>query len=418
MKIKGLRWYIVGLLCLVTAFNYLDRQTLALLEGTLEKVWGITTVQYSYITAAWLVSYTIMNAVSGRLIDFLGTRRGLAIFVGLWSLGDALHAMARTFLQFSFCRFLLGGTEAANFPAGVKAVTEWFPMKERAFAVGIFNSGTAIGAALAAPVVVWVTLHLGWRYTFIVGAALSASWLVAWLILYRPPRLHPWLRPDELAHIEQDGLSETKRKPVPLGRILSRREAWGCIAARILTDPISYLFAFWIPKFLQQERGFDLAAIGRCYWIPYVGLAAGNIAGGLLPRLLMRRGWSLNRSRKTVMFTASCMIAVCFVLITRVPSPALAIALLTGAMFFHASWANMTLPAEVIPQRAVGSVAGLGGGISSLIGAVTTLAIGRTVSIGSFTPVFIIYSILPMAGFVAVCLLIRELGRVEEFPGP
>src|SRR5580700_3502412 len=153
MKITGLRWYIVGLLCLVTAFNYFDRQTLALLSGTLEKVWGITTVQYSYITSAWLISYMVMNAVNGRLIDFLGTRRGLGIFVAIWSAADALHALARSFLQFSFCRVLLGGAEAANFPAGVKAVTEWFPMRERALAVGIFNSGTALGAALSAPVV-------------------------------------------------------------------------------------------------------------------------------------------------------------------------------------------------------------------------------------------------------------------------
>ncbi len=416
MKIKGLRWYIVGLLCLVTAFNYLDRQTLALLAGTLEKDWGITTIQYSYITAAWLISYTIMNIVSGRLIDFLGTRRGLALFVSLWSVADALHALARTLLQFSFCRFLLGAAEAANFPAGVKAVAEWFPMRERALAVGIFNSGTAIGAALAAPVVVWITIHMGWRYTFIVGAALSASWLVAWLAIYRVPRQHPWLHPDELALIEQDGRSETKLKPVPLRCILSRPEAWGCIMARILTDPISYLFAFWIPKFLQQERGFDLAAIGKYYWMPYIGLALGNLASGLVPERLMRMGWSLNRSRKAVMFTASCMIAACFILITRVPSPAWALGLLTSAMFFHAAWANMTLPAEVFPQRVVGSVTGCAGGISSLIGAVTTVAIGRTVMIGSFTPVFIIYSILPMAGFVAVCLLIEKLGVVREFP--
>ena len=415
MKIKGLRWYIVGLLCLVTAFNYLDRQTLALLAGTLEKVWGITTVQYSYITAAWLVSYTIMNAVSGRLIDFLGTRRGMAIFVSLWSAADALHALARTFLELSFCRFLLGATEAANFPAGVKAVTEWFPMRERALAVGIFNSGTAIGAAFAAPFVVWITLHLGWRYTFLAGAALSASWLVAWLVVYRVPRQHPWLRADELALIEQDGVPKTKPRPVSIWRILARREAWGCIMARILTDPISYLFAFWIPKFLQQERGFDLAAIGKYYWIPYVGLAFGNLAGGFVPGRLMRLGWSLNRSRKAVMFAASCMIAACFILITQVASRAWALGLLTSAMFFHAAWANMTLPAEVFPQHVVGSVAGFAGGISSLVGAVTTLAIGHAVTNGSFTPVFIIYSILPMAGFVAVCLLIRKLGAVSDF---
>jgi len=418
MKIKGMRWYIVGLLCIVTALNYLDRQTLALLAGTLEKVWDLTTVQYSYITAAWLSSYTIMNAVSGRIIDRLGTRRGLATFVSLWSIADALHALARNVLQFSFCRFLLGASEAANFPAGVKAVTEWFPIRERAIAVGIFNSGTAIGAALAAPVVVWITLHLGWRATFVVGAALSLTWLAIWLAVYRLPREHPWISAEELALIERDGRPVAKPKSVPILRLLSRRETWGCIAARILTDPISYLFAFWIPKFLQQERGFDLAAIGKYYWIPYVGLALGNLAGGIFPARLMRLGWSLNRSRKTVMFAASCLIATCFILITRVPSPAWALALLTCAMFFHAAWANMTLPTEVFPQHVVGSVAGLAGGISSLVSAVITLAIGRTVTISSFTPVFVIYSMLPMTGFVAVCFLIKNLGVIREYPEP
>ncbi len=418
MKIKGLRWYIVGLLCLVTAFNYFDRQTLALLSGTLEKVWGITTVQYSYLTSAWLISYMVMNAVNGRLIDFLGTRRGLGIFVAIWSGADALHALARTFLQFSFCRVLLGGAEAANFPAGVKAVTEWFPMRERALAVGIFNSGTALGAALSAPVVVWITLHWGWRWTFVTGSALSAAWLVLWLAVYRVPRQHRWLHPDELALIERDIRPGARPSPVPLGRILARREAWGCILARVLTDPISYLFAFWIPKFLQQERGFDLAAIGKYYWIPYVGLGLGNLAGGLVPARLIRLGWSLNRARKAVMLVSSVMIAACFLLITREAGAVWTLGLLTGAMFFHAAWANITLPAEVFPPRVVGSVAGCAGSISSLVAALVTLAIGRTVSVSSFTPVFVIYSALPMAGFLAVCLLVRELGVVREFPEP
>lgn len=416
MKIKGLRWYIVVLLCLVTAFNYFDRQTLALLSGTLESVWGVTAVQYSYITSAWLVAYTVMNAVGGRMVDFLGTRRGFSLFVGIWSAADALHALARTFLQFSCCRVLLGAAEAANFPAGVKAVTEWFPLRERALAVGIFNSGTALGAALSAPVVVAVTRHLGWRWSFVVGAGLSACWLVLWLAVYRPPARHPWLDPKERAWIEQDRRPDEAPRPVPLGQILGRREAWGCILARVLTDPISYLFAFWIPRFLQQERGFDLAALGRFYWIPYVGLGLGNLAGGAIPGWLIRRGWSLNRARKSVMCVASLAIAACFLAIPRALGLAPTLGLMTGAMFFHASWANITLPAEVFPQRAVGSVAGCAGCIASLVSALITLAIGHTVAVRSFTPVFVAYSALPLAGFVAVSLLIPRLGVVREFP--
>ena len=420
MKIKGLRWYIAGMLCLVTALNYLDRQTLALLAQTLEKELGITTEKYSFIITAFLISYTIMYAVSGRLIDYFGTRRGFAIFVSGWTLADVLHAFARTALQFSFCRFLLGAAEPANFPAGVKAVSEWFPVRERALAVGIFNSGTAIGAAVAAPLVAWVTYHLGWRYTFIFGAALSAIWVTFWLINYRVPQQHPWLSAEELALIEErvqpETPSATKAAPISTWRILRMREAWGCIIARMLTDPISILFAFWIPKFLQQERGFTLADIGNYYWIPYVVLAIGNLSGGAIPANLVRRGWSLNRARKTVMFIASCLMTACFIAITRVPSPFWTIVLLSLAMFCHAAWANITLPAEIFQRHIVGSVSGFGGAVGSLIGAIITLGIGQTLKVTSFTPIFLIYSALPLVAFAIVCLTIKRLGHIREVP--
>lgn len=417
MKIRGLRWYIVGLIALTTALNYLDRQTLALLAQTLEKELGLTITQYSKVTAAFLTSYTIMYAVGGRLIDYLGTRRGLAVFVSGWSVVDLLHTFARTMGQFAFCRFLLGAAEPANFPAGVKAVSEWFPVRERALAVGIFNSGTAIGAALAAPLVAWIVLHFGWRYTFMAGGLLSLLWVGAWLLVYRLPQQHPWITKEELNTIEENQPPKATPKSVSVWRILSMPEAWGCILARMLTDPISYFFAFWMPKFLQQERGFDLAAIGKYYWIPYVGLALGNLAGGAVPSYLIRHGCSLDRSRKGAMFVASLMIPASFILITRVSNPALAIACTTSAMFFHAFWANVTLPAEVFEKHVVGSVAGFGGAMGSLVGAITMLLIGHTVTVTSFTPVFIVYSALPMTAFIFVCLLIKRLGCIREVPG-
>ena len=414
MHIRGLRWYIAGLIGLTTALNYMDRQTLALLAQTLEKELGITTMQYSYVTTAFLASYTVMYAVSGRLIDYLGTRRGFAIFVAGWSVVDVMHMFARTAGQFAVCRFFLGATEPANFPAGVKAVSEWFPMRERALAVGLFNSGTAIGAAFAAPMVAWVTLHFGWRYAFVVGAGLSILWVICWLRIYRLPQAHPWITPGELRLIEEGQPAPSPAKTVPIREILKTREAWGCILARVLTDPISYFFVFWMPKFLQQERGFDLAAIGKYYWIPYVGLALGNLAGGAIPDYLTRLGWSLNRSRKTMMCIASVMVPTCFLLITRVPNPMAALACITVAMFFHASWGNMTLPTEVFEKHVVGSVSGFGGALGSLVGAMAMLLIGRTVTVGSFTPVFIVYSVMPMTAFVLVCALIRQLGRVRR----
>jgi len=416
MRIRGVRWYVVGLICVTSALSYMSRQTLALLAQTLEQELGITTIQYSYVTAAFLTSYTIMYAFSGRLIDYLGTRRGFAVFVSGWSVVNLLHSFARTAWQLVICRFLLGATEPAGFPAGVKAVSEWFPMRERALAVGIFNSGAAIGAALAAPMVAWVALRFGWRYTFIVGAVMGVAWVVVWLLFYRLPEQHPCITPEELSLIQDNQPPKVAPKPVSTLRILRMREAWGCILARMLKDPISYFFVFWMPKFLQQERGFDLAAIGKYYWIPCAGLALGNIASGAIPRYTIRHGWSLNRSRKTVMFVAAIMTPTCFLLITRVPNPALAIACTTVAMFFHATWAVMPLPAEVFEKHVVASVTGFGGALGSLAGVITMLLIGRTVTAVSFTPVFAIYSALPMTAFVLVCVLVRRLGHVREVP--
>jgi len=418
LKIRGLRWYMVGLIALTTALNYFDRQTLALLADTLQKVVGMSTVQYAYVTAAFLSSYTVMYAVSGRLIDLLGTRRGFAIFVAGWSVVDALHAFARTVLQFGFCRFLLGAAEPANFPAGVKAVSEWFPVRQRALAVGIFNSGTAVGAAVAAPLVAWIALAFGWRYTFAVGAAMSAAWTVLWLLVYRAPRRHPCLGPAELELIEEgSGDASAPGRPVSIRRLLRLPETWGCIVARMLTDPISYFFAFWIPKFLQQERGFDLRAIGRYYWIPYVAMALGNLAGGAVPAGLVRRGWSVDRARKTVMFAASCGIPACFILITRTFEPAPAVALISAAMFCHGAWGNIALPAEVFPRQVVGSVSGFGGAVGSLVGAAAMLAIGSTVAASSFRVIFIVGAAFPLAAWAAVCILVRQLGRVRDL-GP
>lgn len=414
-KLRGLRWYIAGLLCLASGLNYLDRQTLSVLAQTIQDELGLTTMQYSQITSAFLVSYTIMYAVSGRLVDFLGTRRSFLLFVSGWSMANMLHFFARTATQFSVFRFLLGATESGNFPAGVKAVTEWFPLRERALAIGIFNSGTAVGAALAAPMVAFVALHWGWRSAFIAGGALGLVWLGVWTLLYRQPRDHPLLSAEELALIEEGTPPPAVRPRVSIKRLLATRQAWGCILARVLTDPISYFFIFWTPKFLQQERGFNLAELGLYSWIPFVAAAVGNLAGGAVPAALIRRGWTLNRARKGVMLVASCLMPACCLLITQVASPALAVALISIAMFSHGAWANMTLPAEVFPNHVIGSVSGFAGALGGVAGIATQLAIGWTVQNVSFAPVFAVCSFVHLAAFGLVCLLVGQLGVIRRF---
>ena len=424
MKIKNLRWYIAGLLCLTAGLNYLDRQALSVLIGTIQKdIPSITDRHYSLITTSFLLSYTIMYAVSGWVVDKLGTRKALTWFVSGWSLASLLHAFAHTAAQFSIFRFLLGATEAANIPAGVKAVSEWFPMRERALAVGIFNSGTAIGACVAAPLIVGVSLAFGWRMAFVISGALGLAWLVLWLVFFKSPRNHAMLSKAELDIIEEGRTAQEAAgmKKVPLTSLLKMREVWGCVAARVLTDPLSYFFAFWVPKFLQDEHKFSLQQLGIYSAIPFAALAVGNLAGGAIPRWLMAGpGWSLNRSRKTVMAVATILIPLSFLLIMRSPGPAWAVTLLCVAMFSHAAWANVTLPAEVFPKHVVGTVSGLAGSLGSLMSAGTQFGIGLVAVAAAargetpFATIFTAGAIMYPVAFILVCLLVRRLGEVRQ----
>ena len=414
-KIPGLRWYIVVMLCLASELNYLDRQTLSVLAQTIQDDLKISTSEYANITSAFLASYAVMYFISGRLVDWLGTRKSFIIFVSSWSIVNMLNAFARTAMHFTIFRFLLGAAEPANFPAGIRATAEWFPMRERPLAVGIFNAGTAIGAALAVPIISWIAITWNWRWAFVFGGALGLVWVMVWSFVYRLPREHPRLSEEELALIESDRVPNAPPpKPVPMGRLLTMKVVWGCIIARVLTDPISYFFNFWIPKFLQQDRGFSLADVGYYAWIPFAAGAVGNILGGAIPRWLISRGWTLNRGRKLSMLVASgCMPLLCFA-ITRVPDPALAVALVTGMLLCHTIWLNVALPAEVLPPHVVGTVTGLGGCLGAVAGVVTQQLIGWTVEHMSFTPVFLVCSVIHLTGFALVCWLIGELGKIRE----
>jgi ACS family hexuronate transporter-like MFS transporter len=406
-----LRWAIALLLCLSSTLNYLDRQTLSVLAATIQRELTLTDVEYSYVTSSFLLSYTVMYAVSGRVIDAIGVRRGLMLFVSAWSIATMLHGLAASLMGLAFFRFLLGATQPANFPAGVRAAAEWFPLRERALAVGIFNSGTAIGGALAAPIVSAIALALGWRSAFVINGALGFIWVAIWSRFYDRPETHAHLTADERALILADrGSASSDARPVPIGKLLSLPETWGCMMPRILLDPVTYFLTFWIPKYLQQERGFSLADLGKYAWIPFAALAVGNIAGGAIPRYLIARGWSINRARKTTMFGVSAGIAVCFLLITRVDSAVAALMLISAVMFGHGAWGNITLPAEVFPPNAVGSVTGFGGALGAGIGFFTQLGIGWVVQNVSYTPLFIVCAFAYLLTFALVSWLVGELG--------
>ena len=415
MKIKGLRWYIAFLLCLASALNYLDRQTLSVLIGTIKEELNLTNASYGAINAWFLASYGVMYAVSGRIIDYIGTRRGFMLFVSGWSVANMLHVFAASVGQFSFFRFLLGVFEPGSFTGGVKAVGEWFPMRDRALAIGIFNAGTAIGSVAAAPIVSVIAMHWGWKAAFFTTGALGFIWLLPWMLFFKQPRSHPQLGEEERQLILDGQAEESGRlRPPPLLSLLRMRETWGCVLVRALTDPISYFLLFWIPLYFQKQYDFDLKKIGMVIWIPYAAAALGNLAGGIIPRFLIGRGWELDKARKRTMVFMTGTLLACLVLVTQIANPTLALLLVAGMTFCHGGWSNITLPAEVFPRNAIATVTGLGGALGSWMGALAMLTTGRVVDTYGFTPIFIACTVLYPVALLLVYVLIGKLGVVRQ----
>lgn len=414
--IRHLRWYIVILLCLAAQLNYLDRQTFSVLAVTIQNEFKLTDIDYSLITTTFLWTYAVAYLFSGYIVDRLGTRRSFLVFVSGWSGASMLHAFARSFAGLTVFRGLLALMEPANFPAGVKGVSEWFPMRERALAVGIFNSGTAFGNALAVPVTAFITLRYGWRAAFVFTGALGFVWIIAWALMYRHPHEHPRLSNDERELIDAGQPQEDHAQKIPVLKILRMRQAWGCMLARLLTDPISYFLFFWTPKYLETERGFNLKEIGMFAWIPFAALAVGNVFSGAAPRWLISRGWSIDKARKTTMLFVSCgMVAVCY-LVTHAATPMMAVTWLALVMFGHAAWGNMTLPSEVLPRSIVGTVTGFGGFLGGISGGIAQLVIGGVVMKYGYTPIFAVCSVMYLVALAAVQLLIGPIGVMSRKP--
>lgn len=410
----NIRWGIGALLFFVSALNYLDRQVLSVLAPSIQKELHLSDIDYSYITSAFLLSYTIMYAISGRLVDKWGTRKSLLWFAGGWSVANVLHGFAKTVTQFCGARFLLGAAESGNFPAGVKAASEWFPLKERALAIGLLNAGSSVGAAVAAPLVSVITIAWGWQAAFVATGLIGFIWVYFWWKYYYTPQTHPRLTKEELRYIESDATQEPEKATTGIWQLLGMRQSWGCFIARIFIDPCTYFLIFWIPKYLQEEQGMSLNLVGYFAWIPYLALAIGTIAGGIIPRRLINSGWSLNRSRKTVMLTASLLVPLCCLLLFTSHNLTIALLAITGVMFGHGLWGNITLPAEVFPKTVQGTLTGLGGTLGGCAAILTQFAIGWTVQNISYTPVFIAVGLMYLLTFFGVQLLIGKLGRIIQ----
>ena len=407
------RWLICGLLFFAATVNYMDRQVIALLKPTLQIQFGWTEVGYSNIVTAFQFAYGAGLLFIGKLIDRLGTRKGFSLAVFLWSAAAMAHAAASSIFQFAVARFSLGIGEAGSFPASVKAVAEWFPKRERALTTGLFNSGSNIGALVTPLVVPWITLRFGWRMAFIATGALGFVWILCWLLVYYRPEEDARVSAAELAHIQSDPPDQrlTSGTTVPWRTLLALRQAWAVALGKFFTDPIWWVYLFWMPDFLSRNFGLSLAGMALPLFVIYSGACVGSIGGGWLSGSLLKRGWTLNASRKSALLV--CALAVTPIMIAAHTTNAwLAVGLIAIAAGAHQGWsANIyTLASDMFPRSAVASVVGFATMAGAFSGMFVAKAVGYILQrTGSYVPVFVMAGLAYLVAFGFVQALAPRL---------
>jgi ACS family hexuronate transporter-like MFS transporter len=431
----NVRWLICALLFFAAAINYIDRQVIGILKPTLQEQFHFDEQDYAAIVFTFQAAYAIGLLLSGRIMDRIGVRRGFALAVVVWSIGAVMHGAADwlpwlriptlsidppavVFLGgatagLALSRLVLGLGEAGNFPASIKAVAEWFPKKERALATGIFNSGTNIGALVTPLVVPWITLAYGWQWAFVITGVLGFGWVIWWFVSYRDPDTHPGVNAAELAIIQSDPVEKTAA--IPWSRLLPHRQTWAFAAGKFLTDPIWWLYLFWVPDFLKRNHGLDLKTMGLPLVVIYLVADVGSIGGGWLSSHLIKQGWSTNAARKTAMLV--CALAVVPMLAAaQVKSLWMAVALVSIAAAAHQGWsANLfTLVSDMFPKRAVGSVVGIGGMAGSVGGMLIALVVGAILQkTGSYVPIFVMAASAYLVALVIIQLLVPQLAPAD-----
>jgi MFS transporter, ACS family, hexuronate transporter len=419
-RLGRFRWLICLMLFVVTVSNYIDRQAISIIAPVISAQFHFTNSDIATIVNAFLVAYTFGQSFSGVFMDWIGSKRGFCVLVVMWSVASILTAFARGVFSFSCFRFLLGVSESGNFPGGIKVVAEWFPERERSTAVGLFVSGASIGAILTPPVVAFLVVHFGWQLAFVLVGIPGLLWVSWWWSLYAPVASHPRVSESERTYIQKGRQEVQSSRPLGLSWLsfLKHRMFWGVFLGRFVEEPASWFYLTWLPLYLKGFRGVSLMNIGFLLIVPFLTLDLGYMGGGWVASRLIKRGWSLNRARKTVM-TASALCMVAAIPAALAASTVGFVMLVSVATLGHGGWAAniMTLPGDMVPHRLVGTLYGLtalGGGLGSILFMQIT---GKLVDVQrSFDTVFIIAGILPV---IAAIVVLTLTGKIElmRLPG-
>jgi len=409
------RWTICGLLFFATTIIYIDRQVFGILAPVLQKDIGWNEIEYGYIIAAFTAAYALGFLFVGRFIDKVGTKIGYTISTVIWSIAAMGHTLVKTVFGFGVARFFLGLGESGNFPAAIKATAEWFPKKERALALGIFNSGANAGAIVAPLVVPWIALTWGWRAAFIFTGLLGFIWIVLWLWLYEIPEKHKKVTKEEIAFIQSDP-AEIQSEKIPWIKLLKYRQTWAFAAGKFLTDPIWWFYIYWLPKFFSQRYGLNLTHLGLPLIVIYTMTTIGSVGGGWLSGTFIKRGWSINKGRKVVMLI--CAIVIVPIVFASLVPEWWAVFLIGLATSGHQGWsANLftTVP-DMFPKKAVGSVVGLGGMAGAIGGLLLAAAAGFILQFtGSYLSLFILAGIVYLPALLIFHLLVPTMEEAKLY---
>jgi MFS transporter, ACS family, aldohexuronate transporter len=418
--LRAFRWRVAAILSAAIAISYLDRQSLSVAVAAIQRDIPLTNTEFSELQAAFLLAYALMYAGGGAIVDWLGTRRGLLVIMLGWSLASASHGFATGFRSLLASRFLLGVGEGGGFPAATKAVAEWFPARERSLAMGIINAGTAVGAVVAPPAIALILAAFSWRAVFFATGVVGVLWTIWWVRTYQPAVGHAGLSPEERADIAEVLAAgpQTAGPGTSWSSLLTYPQVWGLVSAKFLSDAAWYFYLFWLPKYLYDVRGFDVKQVGYYAWIPYAAAGVGCLVGGWFSGWLLRRGWSLDASRK-IALGASASVMPLIIFVTQAPTD-LAIVLFSIAFFGQQSWSTlvMIVPTDLFPGRIVASVAGMVGFGGAMGGVVFNLVAGRILDSGlGYGTVFSTVGTFHVAAFIVIMLTIRRIAPLAAFSG-